>query len=449
MQRSVGGDAAFTATPGSRPAGPEAFYDKLRPGPGRRTAEVAAHQSTRIHRAMTEIVADRGYDAVKVRDVVTLAGVSTRAFYELFDGKEDCFLRTHELLVRRAARGIIVSQAGEHGWRERLNLVCSALEGLLIHEPNAVCLAAVDAYVAGPAALEQARRAQSTIEAMVGETLARGPHGVVVPPLVVEGMVASVTRIIRARFIDGRERELPDLVKQLKGWLLSYPDKNAASLPELDSRSTSAKLTSQTPCFAPASVDDDRAMILAAVAKVAAVESYAGLTVPRIRTKAGVSRRKFNAHFEGVEDCFLAAVQERADRALEQAGRAQIAGLTWTGGIYRAIAALSDRVADDPILISVCHANDFLPGSSGARCRKRLVAAVTDQLVDSVPVAQRPSALEMEASTGALWELFHRYVVRGGLQQRPQVSATLAYMALAPVVGPSEAVAAIRQEQAA
>jgi hypothetical protein len=55
----------------------------------------------------------------------------------------------------------------------------------------------------------------------------------------------------------------------------------------------------------------------------------------------------------------------------------------------------------------------------------------------------------MEASAGAVWELFHRYVARASAQQRPQVAATLSYMALAPVVGPSAAMAAIHQEQTA
>jgi hypothetical protein len=77
------------------------------------------------------------------------------------------------------------------------------------------------------------------------------------------------------------------------------------------------------------------------------------------------------------------------------------------------------------------------------------MGAVTGQLLDSVPTANLPSDLTMEASTGAAWELFHRYIVRASLQQRPHVSATLSYMALAPLVGPSAAVAAMRREQTA
>jgi AcrR family transcriptional regulator len=425
---------------------PEALYDKLPPGPGRLTSEVAENQSTRIHGAMIKATARQGYDGVRVRDVVALAGVSTRAFYELFDSKEDCFLRTHELLVRRAARGIIVSQAGEHGWRERLGLVFDAFARVFEDEPDAVSLAAVDAYAAGPAALEQARRAQSTFEAMIGEAFARAPQGIALPPLLVEGMVAAVARVVRVRLISGRMRELPGLMDGLREWALCYPNKRAAELPELDSRPVSTKRASQA---SPAPIDDDRAIILAAVTKLAAVEGYGNLTIPRIRAGAGVSRRKFNVHFEGAEDCFLAAVEKRADEALEQAGRAQIASRSWAGGIYRALTTLSDRVASDPILASVCLTEDFPPGSSGSRCRKRLITAVADQLIDSVPSGERPDDLVLEASSGALWELFHRYVVRASSQQRPQLAATLSYMVLVPVVGPSAAVTAIRREQAA
>jgi AcrR family transcriptional regulator len=398
---------------------------------------------------MIKAVAEQGYDAVRVRDVVALAGVSTRAFYELFDSKEDCFLRTHEMIVRRAARGIIISQTGEHSWKERIGLVFDELARALTHEPNAVCLATVDAYVAGPTALGQARRAQATFEAMVGETFARAPGGIVIPPMVVEGMVAGIVRLIRSRFISGREQELPRLMDDMREWVLCYPDKDAASLVELDSRCVPVRPALYAPTTLPGTADDDRAIILAAVAKLAAADGYGGLTIPRIRTGAGVSRRKFNARFNGVEDCYLAVVEQRASEAFEEAGRAQIRGRTWAGGIYRAIATLSDRVASDHILTSACLGNDFLPGSRGSRCRKRLIVAIADQLVESVPRDQRPGHPSMEASAGAVWELFRRHVVVASPQQRPLVAATLSYIAMAPVIGPSSAMGAIRQEQAA
>jgi AcrR family transcriptional regulator len=396
---------------------------------------------------MVKATAARGYGAVKVKDVAGLAGVSTRSFYELFDGKEDCFLRTHELLVRRAARGIIVSQAGEHGWRERLGLAFDAFARALANEADAVCLATVDAYQAGPVALEQARRAQSTIEAMIAEAFVRAPDGILVPPLVVEGMVAAVARVVRARFLAGQERELPGLVDELREWATCYPDKQAAGLAELDSWSAPMRSVFDGSPVSVGALDNDRTVILAAVAKLAAADGYDNLTIPRIRKGAGISRRIFDTHFDSVEDCFIAVLEQRGSEAIEQAGRAQIAGRTWAGGIYRAIAVLSDRVASDPILTGACLADDFFVHSRGSRCRKRLLDAVMDQLVESVPAEQRPSNLVSEASAGAVWELFHRHVVRAPRQHRPQVAATLAYLGLAPLIGSSAAMSAIRREQ--
>ena len=45
---------------------------------------------------MVEAVAGRGYDAVTVRQVIALAGVSRRSFYEQFASKQDCFLSTYD-----------------------------------------------------------------------------------------------------------------------------------------------------------------------------------------------------------------------------------------------------------------------------------------------------------------------------------------------------------------
>lgn len=440
----------------SRGAGvPEAPYGKLAPGPGKAASEVAAHQCVRIHGAMVKIVAERNYDAVKVRDLVELAGVSTRAFYEHFDSKEDCFLRTYELVTRRATRRIIASQAGERDWRERPRLIfCEFVRGLAC-QPHAARFAFIEVYAAGPAALEQARRAESTFEAMLGESLARAPGGIVVPPLVVEGMVAGVAHVARARLVAGWEAELPELEDELLEWALAFPGKPAAALAELNLQ-TVWRNTAFEPLTASSNAGEadnwpptgDRGLILSAVAELAVANGYSNLTVTRIRSSASVSRRTFSAHFDGVEDCFLAALEQRSGEALAQAARAQTAGHTWSGGIYRAIATLCDQVAEDPLLARVCLADDFVPGSRGARCRQRLMAAVAEQLSDSVPPKLRPGPLAAEASAGAIWALFHHHVVRDWVQRR-KVAATLAFLALAPAIGAPAAVAAIRREQTA
>ena len=54
--------------------------------------EVRADQRARLERAMLECVAEVGYQATTVPEVVARARVSRNAFYEFFSAKTDCFI---------------------------------------------------------------------------------------------------------------------------------------------------------------------------------------------------------------------------------------------------------------------------------------------------------------------------------------------------------------------
>jgi AcrR family transcriptional regulator len=416
-------------------------------------AEVAVHQTARVCRAMTEIIGDYGYDAVKVREVVKLAGVSSKTFYRLFESKEDCFLRTHEMVIRNARVGLLNSQSDEEDWRERPRLIYAAFSREMKIDPAAARLAMVDAYAGGPAALEQAQRAEETFAAMIGASLARAPDGVVVPPMVIEGMMAGIAQVGRNRLLAGRQGELAGMESEMMEWAMCFPSEVAAGLAGLDLGVVYGNPTI-TPLIAPAagvSPTGDRATILAAVGKLVAADGYkyGDLTVPRIRSGAGVSRRIFDGHFDDVEECYLAALGERATEAVAQAARAQIAGTTWAGGIYRAITAFCIQIAGDPLLAHVCFQDDFVMGSKGSLARLRLIAGVSDQIRDSAPLEDRASEVAAEASAGAIWSIFHHHVLRDWVVHHPEISATLSYMALAPSIGAEATVTAIRSEQAA
>ncbi len=69
---------------------------------------VAASQSTRLLEAVGRAVADKGYAATTIDDIVRGAGVSKKTFYEHFRDKEDCFVAAYEAaadaLLRARAR---------------------------------------------------------------------------------------------------------------------------------------------------------------------------------------------------------------------------------------------------------------------------------------------------------------------------------------------------------
>src|SRR4249919_2799781 len=85
---------------------------RLRPGPGTPRDEVLANQRQRLFGAMVASVAERGYIATTVNDLVEISGVSSRTFYDLYPDKKACFLATLEAIIE-AAGAYAAQTAGE------------------------------------------------------------------------------------------------------------------------------------------------------------------------------------------------------------------------------------------------------------------------------------------------------------------------------------------------
>jgi TetR/AcrR family transcriptional regulator len=414
---------------------------------------VVAHQLVRIHRAVIEVVAENGYENLRVRDVVRHAEVSTRAFYELFGSKEDCFIHSYDRLARQASRRMIAAQTGEPDWRKRVGLIFDEFARQVEQDPRAARLALIDIYRAGQVCSEHAWRAERTFEAVLAECLVRAPKGVAVPALIIEAVSAGITGVARTYLASDRPASLPDSRDELVEWALRYVDRSANELADLDSGSVWRDTTLESSSVSSNGVEGpssnsrgDRALILKRTVQLAGEGGYAKLTVERIRTAAHLSRKEFHAHFNDVEACYIAALEQRAGEALAQAARAQVAAHTWSGGVYRAIAAYCAYVVSDPLLERVLAVGDFPPGAAGSRSRQRMTHAMADQLLEGVPRSARSTRLEFEASAHAAWSLFHRNLL-GGASSHRSISATLAYLFLAPAIGPGAALEAIAKEQ--
>src|SRR5271163_2942566 len=110
-------------TEAPQPARPEPLYVQL-PARGQRKAlghdAVASNQRSRLMGAMIEEVAERGYANATVARLVALAGVSKRAFHELFQTKEAYFLATYDAIVSNAVRRIGAAYRSEGDWQAKL-----------------------------------------------------------------------------------------------------------------------------------------------------------------------------------------------------------------------------------------------------------------------------------------------------------------------------------------
>jgi AcrR family transcriptional regulator len=103
---------------------------------------------------MAEAVAENGYVATSISDIVARARVSRSAFYACFADKEACFLAGYEEEAERHFRLIAEAAAGEQDWWEQLRSAVRAYVLELERHPGFARSFLIEILTAGPKALE-------------------------------------------------------------------------------------------------------------------------------------------------------------------------------------------------------------------------------------------------------------------------------------------------------
>jgi AcrR family transcriptional regulator len=177
--------------------------DSSRPlprGPHRLEREVVlASQHGRLLDAIAQVVAEKGYAATTVADVIDRAGVSRKTFYEHFRDKEACFLAAYD-----AGVDILLAtmrQAGDTRGRVRAYLQTLAAE------PAFARTFLIEVAAAGPEALRRRRLVHEAVAAFTAE----GAPTDNVPPEAPLAAVGATQEVVTRWVEDGRTAELPEL----------------------------------------------------------------------------------------------------------------------------------------------------------------------------------------------------------------------------------------------
>jgi AcrR family transcriptional regulator/DNA-binding MarR family transcriptional regulator len=130
-------------------------------------------------------------------------------------------------------------------------------------------------------------------------------------------------------------------------------------------------------------LDVQRARILAAMVQVVAQDHGVGsVTVARVVSRAGVSRRTFYDLFDGCEDCFLAVFEDALARATRVAVEAtENAPSVWREQIRAGLAALLDLFDEEPALGSLLIV-DALGAGPGVLQRRAGVLETLSAIID-------------------------------------------------------------------
>jgi len=121
----------------------------------------AAGHRARLTEGLAAAIAAKGYAAVTIADVVRLARVSKRTFYEHFADKEACFLALYAETSDELIELIATSAATAPGsWEERIEAAARAYFERVAGEPELIRAALLEIQAAGPRARELRREVQ-------------------------------------------------------------------------------------------------------------------------------------------------------------------------------------------------------------------------------------------------------------------------------------------------
>jgi AcrR family transcriptional regulator len=405
-----------------------------------RREEVARNQRTRLYGAMIESVAERGYEATTVAHVIGLAGVSRRAFYELFPNKQQCFLGTYDVVVAGARRRVLEAWAAERGWANRLHAACKALLDDAAASANAPRLVLVEALGVGARARERLQLAGWSFERLLANALEAAPGDVGFPQLTARAAVGGVRQVVFRLLLERREHELLMLSDEVLDWIESYRTPAAARLDTL-TRPRPARLAPTPAAFL--ARGDRRAKLLGAVVHLTLDSGYADLSDPQIAQFAGVSAEALRAQFASKQDCFLAVLDEFAGELVDAVRAGMGTGASWAEAAYAGVAALVEHLAARQALVRIAFVESFEVGPVMIDRMTRPLEDVTSLLSERAPAPQRGPALAREAIAGALWWIICTSVAGNRLARLPALVDQLAFIVLAPHVGAKAAVETI------
>jgi AcrR family transcriptional regulator len=182
------------------------------------SAAVSASQRERLLRAVIASVAESGFPATTIADIVRRAKVSRAAFYAHFADKEDCFLAAtgegRELMIAQvvsATRALPAGSRDEHV----LRAACRAYLAFLAGEPAFAAVFFIHMPTAGPRAVGRLDAASGLFADLNQKWHERArkhhPDWPSVPAEAYLALTGATDELVRSMVRTGRTGALPDL----------------------------------------------------------------------------------------------------------------------------------------------------------------------------------------------------------------------------------------------
>ncbi len=422
---------------------------------------VKRDQRERLQKAMIELIAEKGYPAVRIVDLAKLAHVSQPTFYSLFADKEDLFLSAYEAVASHAATAVMEAYSTDAPHDQRLIMAMRAWAEMAAAEPEATSLLVLGAFGAGASALERRRLVLDELERSIYASRDGTPATAYASDLTVKAIIGGIRDVTATRLRHGRAGELPGLADELTAWATCYPRRlphglgaplarpresgdGATVLPSARARRAEGRLPSgRSDLPRQFIVKSQRERIVDATAAIVAEKGLSALTIPEIARRANVSHQTFYDIYDSKFDAFLGAQKVGMHQALAVAVEAyQAEQDDWPRGARAGICALLEYLASEPAHAHLSVVDTFAACPEAIEIRDATLKAFAVYFAPGYELAHghiEVPAIAAEATAGGIWQVLHHYVENDCIAELPAAAAQLSYFALTPFLGPERA----------
>jgi AcrR family transcriptional regulator len=383
---------------------------------------------------MVATVAEKGYEATTVADLVQLSGVSRSAFYRHFDDKQACFLAAVEAMVEPTLRRLGAEKSAPAGI-ERARKAFETLIETIVSQPAASKMCIVEVYAAGPEGAALVDRTLDSATMMAARLFEQVPDRKGMPIELVGAIVGGIQKVIHKRLYRGQEQELLDLVPQLWDWLFCYP------VPPGPLRATRRRSVRALPFKERQALANPPERILRALAAVVAEKGYPDTTVAEIVERAETSQRTFYEHFKNKEDAIVAALDSGSAHMLAAALPAFRRAPDWQHAVHDTIEAMFAFGAEEPEYARMGGVEMYAAGKRALDQREVVTEGMEGLLAPGYELRPETPPIAAEAVGGALYSLLYDHVNTKGPETLPELVPTLVYVTLAPFLEAGDAYA--------
>ncbi|HET7121364.1 MAG TPA: TetR family transcriptional regulator [Solirubrobacterales bacterium] len=162
---------------------------------------------------MLEAVGAEGYERATVQAALDRAGVYRQAFYDSFDGKEDCYLQALDAGSEWVETEMRAASGGAVTWRQQLRGGLAGLLRFLDNEPDIGRALFVEVHAAGPRAVAKRTAAMERAAAQIDRGRAESDGSA--PAISAEAVVAGILAVLHTRLAAGQTDDFARLLPEL------------------------------------------------------------------------------------------------------------------------------------------------------------------------------------------------------------------------------------------